>query len=435
MTLKLGIRREDKNKWEQRTPITPDYVKKLLNTYGIQSIIQPSQIRAFSDNDYEQVKGTVSEDLSDCPVIFAVKEIPKELFEQEKAYVFFSHVIKGQAYNMPMLKEMMSKHCTLIDYEKIVDEQNRRLIFFGKYAGIAGMVDTLYTLGQRLSHESLKSNIFSSIKRTHEYDDLKSLKEEMKTIGNEIQTNGIPEKIAPLIVGFAGYGNVSKGAQEILDLFPVKEIRPDEIKSVIRHPSRSLVYKVVFKEGDLVQPKEQGHPFDLQEYYHHPERYQTIFHRYAPYLSILMNCVYWDERYPRLISKTQVKEWGNDTSFRLQVIGDISIDINGGIEITEKATTPDHPSYVYDPKQDTIFDDLSRKGIAIMAVDNLPCELPKESSHEFSAALYPFINDIVKADFSQSFEQIELPKEIRQAVIIHKGCFTPSFEYMTKYVE
>ncbi|RLF58624.1 MAG: hypothetical protein DRN27_04890 [Thermoplasmata archaeon] len=430
----LGLRREDKNKWEQRTPIIPDHIKILHDKYGIHSVVQPSPIRSFMDDEYKTANASLSEDLSNCQVIFAVKEIPKELFEQNKTYVFFSHVIKGQQYNMPMLKELMKKQCTLIDYEKIVDENNRRLIFFGKYAGIAGMVDTLYTLGQRLKKHQNISNPFESIKRTYEYPSLKDIKNHISEIGNLIKTHGLPEEITPLIVGFAGYGNVSKGAQEINDLFPFIEISPDEISSVIKKPSNTCVYKVVFKEEDMVQTNDDSHSFNLQEYYEHPELYHSVFDKYIPYLSILMNCIYWDERYPRLITKKQIKEFSSKKELNLQVIGDISVDIGGGIEATAKVTTPDNPSYVYQPQSDTITDNMSKDGIAIMAVDNLPCELPKDSSEEFSNALYPFIPAIVKADYSQSFEDLQLPPEIKNAVILHKGCLTPSFEYINNYL-
>ena len=130
---------------------------------------------------------------------------------------------------MPMLKELMKKQCTLIDYEKIVDKDNRRLIFFGKYAGIAGMVDTLYTLGQRLKKHQDISNPFESIKRTYEYQSLNDIKNNISEIGNQIKAQGLPKEITPLIIDFAGYGNVSKGAQEINDLFPFVEISPDQI--------------------------------------------------------------------------------------------------------------------------------------------------------------------------------------------------------------
>lgn len=430
----LGLRREDKNKWERRTPIIPDHVKKLYDTYDIHSVVQPSPIRSFLDDEYKTANAELSEDFSNCSVIFAVKEIPKELFEHNKTYVFFSHVIKGQQYNMPMLKEMMKKQCTLIDYEKIVDKHNFRLIFFGKYAGIAGMIDTLYTLGQRLKKHKNISNPFENVKRTYEYPNIKDIKSHIKEIGNQIKTHGLPDEITPLIVGFAGYGNVSKGAQEIIDLFPFVEISPDEISSVVKNPSNTCIYKVVFKEEDMVQPIDDSQLFKLQEYYQHPEIYHSIFDQHIPYLTILMNCIYWDERYPRLVTKKHIKEFHSKKELNLQVIGDISVDINGGIEATAKVTTPDYPSYVYQPQEDTITDDISKDGIAIMAVDNLPCELPKDSSKEFSTALYPFIPAIVKADYSRSFKDLQLPSEIKNAVILHKGCLTPSFEYINNYL-
>ncbi len=434
MTLQLGIRREDKNKWEQRTPIIPKHVKILLKEHKIQSVIQPSSIRSFTDDQFRDAGGTLSEDLSSCKIIFAVKEIPKELFEREKTYVFFSHVIKGQSYNMPMLKEMMIKNCNLIDYEKISNEKNYRLIFFGKYAGIAGMVDTLYSFGKRLKTYYDLSTPFNNIKKTHEYHDLQSLKEQIKKIGMNIETDGFSKEIAPVIIGFTGYGNVSKGAQEIVDLMPCIEIKPDQIAEVYKNPSKTSIYKVVFKEKDMVRPIESNDTFDLQDYYNHPEKYKSIFERYLPNLTILMNCIYWDERYPRILTKEYLLNHFDQQDFHLKIIGDISVDINGAIEPTAKVTTPDHPSYVYNPKTDDIDFDFSQKGLVIMAVDNLPCELPKDSSTEFSNALLPFIPAMLHADYSSSFEELRLPDEIKKAVILFKGQLTPSYKYINKYL-
>ena len=434
MTLQLGIRREDKNKWERRTPIIPEHVTSLLKKHQIQTIVQPSSIRSFNDDQYRQAGAKISEDLSSCNVVFAVKEIPKELFEKEKTYVFFSHVIKGQSYNMPMLKEMMAKKCNLIDYEKIVNKENYRLIFFGKYAGLAGMVDTLHSFGKRLTLHHYRSTPFENIKKTHEYHDLQSLKEHIKKIGRTIKTEGFAEKIAPIIIGFAGYGNVSKGAQEIIDLLPCIKINPNQLADVYKNPSTNCVYKVVFKEEDMVRPINPDDTFDLQDYYIHPEKYESVFNRYLPYLTILMNCIYWDERYPRILTKKYLLSHIDKNDFHLQIIGDISVDINGAIEPTGKVTTPDHPSFVYNPHTDEMENDLSKKGLVIMAVDNLPCELPKDSSTEFSNALQPFIPAIINADYTTTFKDLKLPDEIKKAVILYKGILTPSFEYINKYL-
>ena len=429
----IGIRREDKNKWERRVPLTPKHIKEFKERYGIETIIQPSQIRVYPDSKYSDASAIVKEDLSSCPVIFAIKEIPLDFFQPKKTYVFFSHTIKGQKHNMPMLKKMMDLECSLIDYEKISDEKGRRLIFFGRYAGLAGMVDALWAFGQRLKSKGIKSP-FNEIKQTIDYKNhLKEIKEHLSLIGKTIEKEGIPCSIVPVIIGFAGYGNVSKGAQEILDILPVKEITPKEIKTVLDNPSTNSVYKVVFKEEDMVEPISASDQFELQDYYKHPEKYRSVFEQYVSHLSILMNCIYWNEKYPRLITKQFVKN-SFDDNFRLQVVGDISIDINGAIEFTEKVTTPDNPVFVYNPKADAIQDGYTGEGIVVLGVDNLPCELPRESSKEFSNALFPFILPVAQCDFSVDFNNLQLPPEIKKAVILHHGKFTPDYRYIDKFL-
>lgn len=434
MTEYIGIRREDKNKWERRVPITPAHVKELKEHHELQTIIQPSQIRCFSDQAYENAGALVQEDISKARVTFAVKEIPKDLFEEKKTYVFFSHVIKGQEYNMPMLRTMMDKQCTLIDYEKIVDENNRRLIFFGRHAGIAGMVDTLWAFGQRLLHYHNINSPFASIKKTYEYPDLQTLKKHLAELGKQIERKGINENLAPLIVGFSGYGNVSKGAQEIIDLFPLVEIKPKQIPSVFDDPSNTCIYKVIFKEEDLVRPKDPSQSFNLQEYYTHPELFESKFEQYLPYLSMLMNCIYWDNRYPRLISKKYLKNAIHSDNYRLHVVGDISVDVNGAIQPTYKVTTPEQPVYVYNPDTDSHTDGFMGDGLAIMAVDNLPCELPKDASTAFSEVLWHFIPDIIHADYNATYDELSLPPEIKDAVILYQGKLTPPYQYINNFL-
>ena len=431
MSFSLGIRREDKNKWERRVPIIPKHIIELKDKHDIETIIQPSKIRIFTDSDYKNAGARVKEKIS-AQVVFAVKEIPLDFFEPGKTYMFFSHTIKGQKYNMPMLKKMMELGCNLIDYEKISDEKGRRLIFFGKYAGYAGMIDTLWAYGQRMKCKGINSPI-SEIKRTIDYKNLDETKNHLKKIGEKIKKEGISESITPLVVGFAGYGNVSMGAQEILDILPVKEIATKEINTIQKNFSNKLIYKVIFKEEDIVEPITEDKKFDLQNYYNNPHLYKSIFHNYLDYLSILMNCIYWSNKYPRLITKEFVKK-NYSNQFKLQLIGDISVDINGAIEFTDKATTPDNPVFVYNPISEDIIDGYKGDGIAVIAVDNLPCELPKESSIEFSNSLMSFIPFIVTADFSVDFEMLNLPPEIKKAVILYQGKLTPDYSYINKFL-
>jgi len=432
MSLILGIRREDKNKWEARVPLIPEHIKKFKDEYGIETIVQPSKIRAYSNDEYVRIGAVVKEDVSSCPIIFAVKEIPIDFFESGKTYVFFSHTIKGQKYNMPMLKKMMDLGCNLIDYERIVDERGFRLVFFGRFAGLAGMIDTLWSFGQRLKSQNIETP-FNEIKQTIQYKDLNDAKEHLKEVGKNIKEKGIPKSLVPLIVGFAGYGHVSKGAQEILDILPVKEISPKEIKDVYDNPSDHRIYKVIFKEKNIVEPISSDDEFELQEYYNKPEKYKSIFEEYVNDLTIIMNCIYWDARYPRLITKKFIKGDYNE-DYKLKIIGDISIDINGAIEFTEKSTTPDTPSFIYDPKTDSVKDGVEGEGIVVMGVDNLPCELPRESSHMFSTALFDFVLDIVKTDFTKNLDDSKLPSPIKKAVILYNGKLTPDYKYIDRYL-
>jgi alpha-aminoadipic semialdehyde synthase len=431
MSFKLGIRREDKNKWERRVPIIPEHVKELNSKYGIETIIQPSKIRIFSDKDYESAGAKVKEDLSSS-LVFAVKELPIDFIKPKTTYVFFSHTIKGQKHNMPMLKKMMDLGCNLIDYEKITDEKDCRLVFFGKFAGLAGMIDTLWAFGQRMKSRGI-DNTFSEIKKTVDYKDLDVAKKHLEKIGEKIKKGGIPKKLAPLVVGFAGYGNVSMGAQEILDILPVKEVSPKNISEIRNNYSNKYVYKIVFKEEDIVKPISDKNEFDLQQYYTKPELYKSVFHKYIDDLSILMNCIYWTKKYPRLVTKKFLKD-NYSNQFKLQIIGDISVDINGAIEFTEKVTTPDNPVFVYNPINGEIIDGFQSDGVVLMAVDNLPCELPKESSKAFSNSLYSFIPSIAKADFSVDFDELKLPPEIRKAIILYHGKLTPDYSYINKFL-
>ena len=435
MTTTLGIRREDKNRWEQRVPLIPKHIQELQEKHGIKSVVQPSPIRVFKDTDYRKVGAQVQESLSSSSVVFAVKEIPLTYFEKDKTYVFFSHTIKGQPHNMPMLKKMMDMGCTLIDYERIVDAKGRRLVFFGRYAGLAGMVDTLWTFGRHMHAEGINTP-FNKMKQTIHYKNLADIKKHLVVVGKEVKTKGLPSSLTPLIIGVTGYGHVSIGAQEILDILPVKEIHPKDIESVFQNPSNKMIYKVVFKEEHMVEPIDVGKTFDLQEYYTHPERYQSTFEQYVPSLSILMNCIFWSVQYPRLLTKTYMKQlYQTKASPRLKVIGDISADVNGAIEFTEKTTSPDNPVFIYNPATDTIKDGYEGDGVAVMAVDNLPCELPKESSESFSEVLIRFIPEIMNTDFTApDFKAVALPTEIKNAVILYRGKLTPSYQYINKYL-
>jgi saccharopine dehydrogenase (NAD+, L-lysine-forming) len=434
MNKQVGIRREDKNVWERRVPITPQHVTSLTQQAGLSFCVQSSGIRAFSDEDYRAAGAEVRDDVSACPVVFAVKEIPLDLFQPNGTYVFFAHVIKGQAYNMPMLKRMLELGCTLIDYEKVTDDKGRRLIFFGRHAGLAGMIDTLWALGQRLEWERTLTP-FSQIQQTYHYGDLAAAKEAVKGVGEGIATAGLPDSLVPFVCGFAGYGNVSRGAQEIYDQLPVVEIAPEELLT-LTEADRHAVYKVVFKEVHTVKPLDPAKPFDLAHFFKNPAEYESQFEPYIPHLTVLVNAIYWSPVSPRLVTKAYLRELYRPgyQAVKLKVIGDISCDIEGAIEATVRSTEPDEPVFVYEPLTGETPDGVRGNGPVIMAVDNLPCELPAESSADFSATLRDFVPAIATADYSVPFDQLALPPEIKRAVIAYQGKLTPDYRYLEKHL-
>jgi alpha-aminoadipic semialdehyde synthase len=433
----IGIRREDKNEWERRVPLIPHDIAELIVGKGYDFVVQPSNIRAFGDNSFTEIGAEINEDLSEAKFVFAVKEIPEELFLKDTVYCFFSHVIKGQAYNMPMLRKIMDVGATLIDYECVTDELDRRLVFFGNYAGLAGMIDALWATGQRLRWEGVP-NPFEKIKPAHEYDNLKEAKRSIARVAEEIEETGLPEQMVPFIIGYAGYGNVSRGAQEIMELFPEREILPEELADFDADPkhSKHLIYKVVFKEEDMVRPKNSGDEFELQDYYDYPEKYDGIFEEYLPHLEILANCIYWTDKYPRLLTTDYLRR-AYDTYYRPRprVIADISCDIEGAIECTTICTDSGAPVYVYNPFDGHVTMGVKGIGPVVLSIDNLPGQLPVDSSTYFSSQLKQFVPAIVEADFSVSFEELGLTPALKGAVIVYNGELTPDYLYLEQYID
>ena len=432
----IGIRHEDKYLMERRTPLTPKHLAQLIREKKLDFIVQRSEKRIFTEGEYLAAGARVEDNLKECSIILGVKEIPISFFESEKTYVFFSHVIKGQAYNMPMLKRMMELKCNLIEYERIVDEQGKRLIFFGKYAGLAGMINSLWSLGQRLKFYGMETP-FLKIQQAHKYDSLAEARKVISEVGQEIAENGLPEELRPLTIGFTGYGNVSIGAQEIANLLPVKEISPEILLTLKDrdHLPNNLIYKIVFKEEDLSEPIDHAQEFELHDYYAHPEKYRSQFEKYIPHLTVLMNCMYWDTRYPRIVTKDYLEKLYSAGTPKLAVIGDITCDPDGSIECTHKGTEIEDPVFVYNPFTHRPTSGFEGDGILVMPVDILPSELPRDSSIAFADALMPYIKPIAVADFNQHFDDVDLPRALKKALILHQGELTPDYKYIEQYLK
>jgi alpha-aminoadipic semialdehyde synthase len=438
----LGIRREDRNPYERRAPLSPSHVERLVKEHDIKVVIQPSDIRVFTDRQYADAGAVVQEDLSGCDVLIAVKEIPESMFRPGGTYMCFSHTIKGQDYNMPALGKLVELRCDLMDYEKVTDDKGRRLIFFGREAGLAGMLNTLWALGERLRWEGHVTPLVS-VESTKDYPDLGAAEAAIVAIGHRIAEEGMPEAVGPLVCGFAGYGNVSNGAQEIFNLLPMEELTPEELvrkgeDGTLLDLPRTKVYKVVFKEEDMVEPASPDGTFELQDYYDNPEKYRGIFVGYLPHLTLLVNCIYWTEAYPRLVTLDWLREAypaEGEPRTRLKVIGDISCDIDGSVQCTVKGTDPGNPIYVYDPVAEKETDGFEGRGPVIMAIDALPSSLPADATVAFGEMLMPYVPGIMGNDFAKALAEQTLPPEISRAHILHRGVFTPDFGYMAKFVE
>lgn len=466
MSKLIGIRHENLYADERRTPLIPEHVNHLVRNMDMDIVVQKSDKRIFTDYEYMKAGARVASSLKDCRIILGVKEIPVEDYEPGKTYLNFAHVVKGQPYNMPRLSRMMELGCNHIDYEKITDEQGNRVIFFGHYAGVAGMINSLWALGLRLKEQGVETP-FIRIKQAHKYNSLSDARQEIEEVGLEIAEEGLPESILPLTIGITGYGHTSQGAQEILSLLPVKEISPEKLLMLRNRKCspKNLIYKVVFRQEHISAHKE-GRPFDKADYYSHPSNYYSIFEKYLPQLTVLMNCMYWEPRFPRIVTKDAVVRLFNpepipqettikqDTSNqeptinpetttnpetlaifpKLTVIGDITCDPDGSIEITHMGTEVDDPLFVYDPDTGKPTMGYKGKGLLVMAVHILPSELPRESSAGFSNALIHYLKPIVDCNFNEKFSDLALPKALRKALILHKGELTPDYKYLEAYL-
>jgi alanine dehydrogenase len=408
----LGIRRETKNRWERRAPLTPQHVEELVRDQGRSVLVQPSDLRVFGDDEYRAAGAALGDDLSACRVILGIKEVPPPEIVPGRPHLAFFHVIKGQEAGMPILRRALETGASLIDYEPIVDRYGKRLLFFGRQAGHAGMIDALWTLGRRLAAEGV-DNPFTHVRQALEYDSLEDALDTLAgTVGREIREHGLPPSVRPLVVGFTGGGNVSQGAQEVLERLPVVDVHPEDLPELgsQRELSNRTLYRVVFRREA-----------------------RRRFERHLPHLTVLVNGIYWEPGDPRLVGWEDLAALrAADGGPRLRVIADLSCDVEGSIEATVRATDPGDPVYTVDPESRRATSGVEGPGPVVLAVDNLPAELPRESSEHFGDSLFPFLGALASADFSRDFEHLSLPAAILEALVTHRGELTPRFRYLER---
>jgi alpha-aminoadipic semialdehyde synthase len=415
----LGIRRETKNRWERRAPLTPQHVEELVREQGRRVAVQPSAIRVFGDDEYRAAGATVQEDLAACRAILGIKEIPPPEILPGVPQLGFFHVIKGQEQNLPILRRALEVGATLIDYEAVTDRRGRRLLFFGRQAGQAGMIDALWTLGRRLAAEGIETS-FSAVRQATEHATLEEALDLLAgLVGREIRERGLPPEVHPLVIGFTGGGNVSRGAQEVLDRLPVVEVPPEELGGLAEHRelSHRTLYKVVFRRDA-----------------------RRRFERHLPHLTVLVNGIYWEPGDPRLVSWDElVALWQGPGAPRLRVLADLSCDVAGSIEATVRTTDPGEPVYTVDPRERRIagfgVEGWTQAGPVVLAVDNLPAEIPRESSEHFGDSLFPYLTALAEIDPAAELDRLALPEALADAVVTHRGELAPAFRYLERFLQ
>jgi alpha-aminoadipic semialdehyde synthase len=338
--------------------------------------------------------------------------VPISKLHKDKTHIFFSHTHKAQPYNMSLLDAILEKNIRLIDYERIVDENNNRLIRFGPYAGYSGAIDTLSVTGVRLLEEYSISNPFISLSLAKNYPSLKTALHCVKEVGQVISDRGLPKEVFPFVITIAGTGSVANGIKNVLKELPLKEITVADLPGLWSrrgHESeedRKWVYILNVAAKDWCERKSDG-GFDKQEYYASPELYDSKFaEKILPFSRVIFNAIYWEQKFPRLITTEQIRT----TEHSLITIGDISCDPNGSIEFLTRVTS------ISDPV-------LINEGVAMLACDHLPAEFPRSSSENFSGTLFPFVEEILAEKYSPP---------IKSAIIAERGELSPSYEYITK---
>ncbi|SFO07919.1 Alanine dehydrogenase [Algoriphagus ornithinivorans] len=364
--MKIGIIREGKNPPDKRSPFTPEQIQSLSEKYSDQFsfYVESSPVRCFSDEEFKQKGISVVEDLSACDVLFGVKEVPVDKLIPDKTYFFFSHTIKRQSYNRGLLQAVLEKNIRLIDYEVLKDQEGNRVVAFGRWAGVVGAYNAFWTYGK-------KTALFD-LKRAHECFDLADMKAELKKV-----------QLPPVKIILTGAGRVGKGAKEILEAMGIKEVSKEDFL----HQYFEEAVFVQLRSEDYNRRKTDG-GYEREEFYSNPERYESHFLKYAEEGEMLIAAAYWDPEAPRLFKLEDI----NSDDFALSVIADVTCDIDGSVPTTRRASTILSPVYDIDRETGQEIEAFGKqRSISVMAIDNLPCEIPREASQDFGNQLIKWV--------------------------------------------
>ena len=404
--IKIGIIKESRSD-DKRTPLTPNNVKELLKSFSnINLIVEPSLNRCFTDQEYKNSGAIISKNLDICDLILGVKEIEPENLIPNKKYMFFSHTSKIQSDNSAaaqgtpgmdkklLLKEIKNKKITLIDYENIRDNLSRRYLGFGRFAGIVGCYNTLNLYLETLGEKPMP--------RAYELNSYDKLKE------NIVKRDFVNVKIL-----LTGDGRVAKGSLELLNFTNI--LKKDKDEYLQNH--KSSVY-CNLTTAEYVEEK-NGNAFSLSHFIKYPNMYYSILDKYMTNTNILISAHYWDPKSPKMFEKKDINKFKN-----LKVIGDITCDVNGSIPTTYRSSTIQKPYYFLNYENLKEIDEKNNS-LAVMAVDNLPSELPKDSSEEFGNGM---VNEVLPFIINDD------DGRIKKATITENGEFLPNYIYVKEYM-
>jgi len=424
----LGILKETKNRFERRVPLIPEELKQLI-AEGIEVRVERSPNRAFEDHEFEAVGCVMVDDATDCRFIMGVKEVKTSQVKPGQTVMCFSHTIKGQSHNMPLLQHFLDVGASLVDYEVVVDDQGVRQVAFGRYAGLAGAHETLWTLGHRmreLGHDSA----LARLKHAVDYKDLRTMADETWEAVEALRREG-PEAFSPLVVAVSGEGRVSRGALEYLEMVGAIPCTIDEaVKLPSESPGDRTLRALHLLDSEIYE-RANRKQFDFKDYVSNPGVYFSKLAMYLPYCVAYINGSYWDERFPRVLDDSTLRRmYANGTL--PEVLGDVACDIDGGIEWTVMATQNDEPTFVYNPKTKGAKVGVDGEGVAIMSVDNLPTALPRDASVDFSKALIKVIRPFFKANLRDGLGALTPAQQ--NAVVVAAGKLGPKHTGLQRFL-
>ena len=398
--MKFALIKERKNPPDRRVVLSPQACKKLVETYPeAEIIVESSDIRVFDDSEYEALGFKVTDDVSDADVMLGVKEVPVEALIPNKDYFFFSHTIKKQPYNRKLLQAILEKNINLIDHETIVNEKNFRLIGFGYYAGVVGAYNGFRAWGLKFGDINLPKA-----------DTLK----DRDALNTELSKVDVPK----MKIVLTGSGKVARGAKEILDHLQIREV---SVEDYLNKDFDEAVYAAI----DVLDynKRKDGQVLGVQDFFDNAQEYDSDFMRFAQVSDMFIAGHFYGDGAPYFFTREDAKS----EDFNIKVVADISCDIDGPVASTLRASTIADPVYGYDPQRETEVDYKDDTAIVVMAVDNLPCELPNNASRGFG---FMFLEHVIPAFFNGDKNGI-----LARAKITHYGELTPLFSYLQDYVD